>query len=51
MKTPLLLISVPYAISGLAGAFGWYMEEGLLILLGLSILVGIVWGWIIELKK
>ena len=51
MKTPLLLISVPYVISGLAGAFGWYMEEGLLILLGLAILVGMIWAWYIELNK
>jgi len=51
MKTPLLLISVPFAISFLAGMFGWYIEEGMYILLGLSMIVGIVWAWIIELKK
>ena len=51
MKTPLLLISIPYAISFLAGMFEWYMEDGMYILLALAMLVGIVWGWIIELKK
>jgi len=51
MKYPLLLISVPYAISFLGGMFGWYMEDGMYILIGLSMLVGIVWAWIVEIKK
>jgi len=51
MKYALLLISVPYAISFLAGMFGWYMEDGMYMLIGLSMLVGIVWAWIVELKK
>jgi len=51
MKTPLLLISVPFAISFLAGMFDWYIEEGMYILLGLSMIIGVVWAWIIELKK
>lgn len=51
MKTPLLLISTPYAISFLAGMFSWYMEDGMYLLLGLTILIGIVWAWIVELKK
>jgi len=51
MKTPLLFITVPFAISFLAGVFGWYMEEGLLALLGIAMLIGIVWAWKIELNK
>jgi len=51
MKTPLLLITIPYTIAFLAGIFGWYMEEGLLALLGIAILIGIGWAWKIELNK
>jgi len=51
MKAPLLFISVPFAIMFLSGFFGWYVEEGMTILSGLSMIVGIVWAWIVELKK
>ena len=51
MKTPLLLISVPFALSFLSGMFEWYMEEGMYILLGISMLIGIIWAWYVGLKK
>jgi len=51
MKIPLSLIAVPYGIMFLSGAFDWYIEDGLAILAGLSILIGICWGWKVELKK
>ena len=51
MKTPLLLVSVPYGIMFLSGVFEWYIEDGLAILAGLSMLIGICWAWYVELKK
>jgi len=51
MKTPLLFISIPYAISFLGGMFGWYMEEGMYLVIGIAMLIGIIWAWIVELKK
>jgi hypothetical protein len=51
MKTPLLLISIPLAISFLGGMFYWEMEEGMVVLFGLSMIIGTIWAWVIELKK
>lgn len=51
MKTPLLLITIPYAVSFLSGMLDWYVEDGMFVLIGLSMLAGIVWAWVIELKK
>lgn len=51
MKTPLLLISIPFGISFLGGMFYWEIEEGMTILFGLSMIIGVVWAWVIELKK
>ena len=51
MKNALLLITIPYALALLAGMFEWYMDDGVWMLFGISMLVGIIWGWIVELKK
>jgi hypothetical protein len=51
MKTPLLLVSVPYGVMFLSGVFGWYIEDGMATLAGISMLIGISWAWTVELKK
>lgn len=51
MKAPLLLLTIPFSLAFLAGAFDWYFEDGFYVLLGFSMLLGIVWGWVVELKK
>lgn len=51
MKTALSLITVPYAISFFGGMFDWYFEDGFYILMGISIIVGIVWAWRLEMKR
>jgi len=51
MKTPLLLIAVPLGISFLGGMFSWVVPEGMTMLFGLSMIIGTIWAWVIELKK
>jgi len=51
MKTPLLLISIPLSISFLGGMFYWEIPEGMTILFGLSMIIGVIWAWVIELKN
>ena len=51
MKAALTTISVPYGISFLSGVFYWDFPEGFYILLGLSMMAGIIWAWAVELKK
>ena len=51
MKLALSLITVPYSISFLAGMFGWYIEDGMYLLIGLVMIVGIVSAWWIELGR
>ncbi len=51
MKAALSFISVPFAISFFAGMFDWYIDDGMYILFGFSMLVGAIWAWVIELKR
>lgn len=51
MKIALSLFTVPFTLSFLAGMFDWYLEDGMFVLFGLSMVVGIIWAWVIELKK
>jgi hypothetical protein len=51
MKAALTTITVPFAISFLSGVFMWDFPEGFYILLGLSMIVGIIWAWFLEMKK
>ena len=51
MKLALSLITVPYGISFLGGMFGWYMEDGMYMLIGFSMLAGIIWAWIVECNR
>jgi multidrug efflux pump subunit AcrB len=51
MKIALSLFSVPFGISFLSGLFYWEFPEGFFVLLGISMLIGIVWAWFIELKR
>lgn len=51
MKAALLFITVPLTISFFAGMFEWYIEDGMYILLGLSMIIGIIWAWIAESNR
>lgn len=51
MIIALLLISIPFSISFLAGVFYWEFPEGFYILLGFSMIIGIIWAWVIEAKR
>jgi hypothetical protein len=51
MKAALATITAPMVLSFLSGVFGWYMEDGLYALIGFTMMGGIVWAWVIELKK
>ena len=51
MKLALSTITVPYSISFLSGVFMWELPEGLYILLGLAMIVGIIHAWIVETNR
>lgn len=51
MKTALSLITVPFALSFLSGVFSWDVDEGMFILFGFSMLIGIIWAWKIEMSR
>ena len=51
MKLALLFITVPSVISFLSGMFEWYIDDGMYLLFGISMIIGIIWAWIIELNK
>lgn len=51
IKAALLLITVPLILSFTAGMFDWYVEDGMLIIFGLSMIIGVVWAWLIVLKN
>jgi len=51
MRLPLIILTIPLTISFLGGMFEWYFEDGFYLLLGLAIIIGLVWAWIVELKK
>lgn len=50
-KIALSLFTVPFTLSFLSGMFDWYIADGMFALFGLSMLIGLVWTWVIELKK
>jgi hypothetical protein len=50
-KIPLTLITAPMTLSFLSGMFDWYIEDGMYMLFGLAMIIGLGWLWIIELKK
>jgi hypothetical protein len=50
LKIALSFISVPFGISFLSGAFDWYFDDGFYILLGASMLIGIIWAWVAVYK-
>ena len=51
MKIALSLLTVPIILSFCAGVFEWNIDEGMFTLFGISMIVGIVWAWVIELKN
>lgn len=51
MKAALTTITAPMALSFLSGIFDWYMDDGVYILIGFTMIGGLVWAWFIELKK
>lgn len=51
MKTPLTLITVGIGVGFFDGMFGWGLSDDLYTFTGLIALVGIVWSWVVLLKK
>lgn len=51
MKTALAIITAPMLLAFLAGFFGLYMDDGVYTLIGVTMIVGIIWAWIIEMKR
>lgn len=51
MKAALSLITFPMLLSGMAGAFEWYMDDGVYMFIGFTMIAGIIWAWIVELSR
>lgn len=51
MKAALTTITAPMALSFFAGMFDWYMDDGVYMLIGFTMIAGLVWAWIIALKQ
>lgn len=51
MKNALTLITAPMALSFLAGMFDWTLPDGLYVLIGFTMIGGLIWAWIIEAKN
>ncbi len=51
MKAALTTLTVPYSISFMSGMFGWTFDDGFFMLLGFSMLAGIIWAWIVEMRR
>jgi len=51
MKAPLIIMTVPFALSFISGMFDWYIEDGMFALFGFAFFVGLVWAWVLELKE
>jgi len=47
ITTPLTIITSVFALSFFDGMFGWGLDEGAYMLMGLAQLVSIVWLWIV----
>ena len=51
LMAPLIILSVPMLISFLSGVFGWDFDDGFYLLIGLSMMVGIIWMWYVMLTN
>ena len=51
MKLALSTITVPFGISFLSGVFLWELPEGMYILFGIAMIVGIIHAWIVETNR
>ena len=51
MKFALSMMTIPFTLSFLSGVFNWYIEDGMFILFGFSMMVGLIWAWVEELKR
>ena len=51
MKAALTTITVPFSISFLSGVFYWEFPEGFYMLLGAAMVAGIIWAWVVEMKR
>lgn len=50
-RIPLTLISVFMSLSFLDGAFMWGLTDGFYQTTGFVFIIGIIWLWVIELRK
>lgn len=47
IKSPLILLTVLFGYSFLAGVFGWETEQGALAMIGFGELIAIIWMWVV----
>ena len=50
MKYPLTLLTVCFGYLFLSGMFAFEVSEDLTTLLGLGVIAGLVWSWVVALK-
>jgi len=51
MKAPLLLITIPMVIIFLTGMLEWYMDDEVYMLFGFSMIIGVIWAWLVESRS